>query len=61
MASILLGRTAAAHRLGVSERTIDRYVERGLLVRRKDPVGGRSGIEVTSIEAIERGRVVISA
>lgn len=55
----LISRSAAARRLGVSPRSIDRYVERGLLVRTTDHIRRRVGINVAGIEAIEAARVEI--
>jgi hypothetical protein len=55
----LISRSAAARRLDVDPRSIDRYVERGLLVAHRDPVRRRTGIEVAGIERIEAQRVII--
>ena len=51
-----LSRVAAAVRLGVHPKTIDRWVRRGLLVRHRDR-HGHSGVEIAGIEAIERDRI----
>jgi predicted site-specific integrase-resolvase len=56
----LISPAAAAHRLGCSRSTITRYVQRGHLLARRDPISGRVGIELPGIERIERSRVVIS-
>jgi hypothetical protein len=56
----LLSYPAAAIRLGVTERTVHRYIERGLLVRRKDPTSGRAGVEAAGVEKIAAGRLVAS-
>lgn len=54
-----ISRAAAARRLDVAERTIDRYVERGLLVAHRDRISRRVGIEVAGLDAIEAQRVII--
>ena len=51
-----LSRVAAAVRLGVHPKTIDRWVRRGLLVRHRDR-HGHSAVEIAGIEAIERDRI----
>jgi hypothetical protein len=43
----------------VSERTIDRYVDRGHLRAHRDRISRTVGIEVAGIEAIERERVLV--
>ena len=48
---------AAAERLGVSRRTIERYVERGLLVRHRDAAGYRVGVELAGVERIAAARI----
>lgn len=53
----LISRTSAAERLGVSMRTIDRYIERGLLVRHHDAAGYRVGVELAGVEAIEAAQI----
>jgi predicted site-specific integrase-resolvase len=53
----VISRTSAAERLGVSLRTIDRYIERGLLVRHRDAVGRRSGVELAGVARIEAARI----
>lgn len=53
----LISRTDAAERLGVSLRTIDRYIERGLLVRHHDAAGYRVGVELAGVEAIEAAQI----
>jgi predicted DNA-binding transcriptional regulator YafY len=57
----LLSIQATAARLGVSERTVHRYLERGLLVRRKDGASGRVGVEVAGVRRIEANRIEVSA
>lgn len=46
--------------LGLTSRSIDRYITRGHLMARKDPGSGRVGVDVASIEAFAARRVVIS-
>ena len=53
-----ISRAAAARRLHVAERTIDRYVEAGHLVAHRDRISRRVGIEIAGIEAIEAQRVI---
>ena len=53
----MISRTSAAERLGVHPRTIDRYVDRGLLVRHRDAAGYRSGVELAGVEAIEAAQI----
>lgn len=53
----VIARTLAAQRLGVSLRTIDRYIGRGLLVRHTDAAGYRVGVELAGVEAIEAARI----
>ena len=48
---------AAAERLGVSRRTIERYIDRGLLVRHRDAAGYRVGVELAGVEAIEAAQI----
>lgn len=45
----------------MSDRTVDRYLRRGLLVARKDPCSGRVGIELAGVQALAAGRVVIES
>jgi predicted DNA-binding transcriptional regulator AlpA len=58
---VLVSRTRAAELLGLTERSIDRYITRGHLAARKDPGSGRVGVDVASIQAFAARRVVISA
>ena len=53
----LISRARAALRLRCSTRTVDRYVERGLLIKHYDPVQRRAAIELAGVVAIERGRM----
>lgn len=57
----LISRARAAELLDMSDRTVDRYLRRGLLVARKDPCSGRVGIELAGVQALAAGRVVIES
>jgi hypothetical protein len=57
----LISKARAAERLHCSLRTIDRYIERGLLVAHRDPGNGRIGIELPGVDALAGRRLVISA
>lgn len=58
---ILISKGRAAEALDCSLRTIDRYVERGLLVAHRDPGNSRVGIELFGVQALAAQRLVISA
>jgi excisionase family DNA binding protein len=57
----LISMAAAAQRLGCSRSTITRYVRRGHLTARRDPLSHRVGIELPGVEALAAQRVRISA
>jgi predicted site-specific integrase-resolvase len=56
----LLTRQRAADRLGVDPRTIDRYIERGLLVAHREIGTRRVGIEPAGVEMIRASRLVFA-
>ena len=56
----LISIAAAGVRLGVSRRSIVRYLDRGLLVAHRDPLSGRVGIELPGVETLAAQRLVIS-
>jgi len=56
-----ISRAATARRLGVAERTIDRYVSAGHLVAHRDRISRTVGIEIEGIERIEAQRVINDA
>ena len=60
-APALISKAGAARRLDCSLRTIDRYIERALLVAHRDPGSGRVGIELPGVEHLAAHRLVISA
>ena len=57
----LISKGRAAELLDCSTRTIDRYLDRGLLVAHRDPGSGRVGIELPGVQALAARRLVISA
>jgi hypothetical protein len=58
---VLVSRARAAELLGCTDRSVDRYIRRGLLVAHRDPADNRVGIELPGVEALAARRLVISA
>ena len=51
-----IGREEAAHRLGVSPSTVDRYALAGYLTRERNPITRRTTYSAREVEQLRRSR-----